>query len=168
MSNTIVILSKPETLKKISSLKGRSATMHADIQAAVIGGLAHCAEHGDSTLLTKLVNAVSAANGTQLRKFITGHAPLVWTAGKFVKSKKGGTFNVAGALDADWNTYAKSVAARPVEYSVDKVTAKVKRALEAAMEAALDADDIITANQLAAAYQHVELTRMAAEERAAA
>ena len=48
------ILNKADTLKKIAAIGKSTGTTNANIQAAVIGGLAHAAEHGDVTLLTKL------------------------------------------------------------------------------------------------------------------
>lgn len=100
------ILNKADTLKKIASIAKSTGTTNENIQAAVIGGLAHAAEHGDVTLLTKLCNAVSTGNATQLRKYIKGFAPVSWVKGKgFVKAKKGGAYRVADAVAVDWNTY---------------------------------------------------------------
>lgn len=150
MTNTVNILDKAGTLKTIGRIAKSTATSRDNIQAAVVGGLNHAAEHGDSTLLTKLVNAVSTANGTQLRKYIAAHAPLTWKAGKgFVKAKKGGTFDVAGALGHDWDTFEKAPRAAAA-YDADKLRAKVQRQIEAAALEAAEAGDVVTANAIIA------------------
>jgi len=170
MTDTISILDLKQTARKIESIKGRTGTMTADIQAAAIGALAQFAEHGNATLMTKLVNAVTPANATQLRKYFAGFAPVVWNKAKgFSKAKKGGVIDLPGAIDTDWSTYQKEAADKAAAaYSRAKVFSKLAAQFEAAMELALDAEDIPAANQLAEAFNKLVAPVALTEEQKAA
>jgi len=143
MSDSIIILNETETRKKISSIKGRTGTMSVDIQAAVIGGLAHAAEHADSGLLTKLVLAVSAANATQLRKYVAAFSPLKWNAKLqvFKKAKKGGAYRVADAVDVLWDAEIRKAKAEAKGYDGAKARKLLRAKLDELEASALEAGD---------------------------
>jgi hypothetical protein len=141
MSNTIEILNRAETLKKINSLRASSARIVENVQAAAIGALSHAAEHGDLSLCTKLVNAVSASHGTQLRKYLTAFAPITWNKGKgFTKVKRGGAFRVSDAIEVNWDKF-EGVASKPKAYDSDKARAALIRSLDKFAADALANDD---------------------------
>lgn len=143
MSNQVNILSKADTLKKISSIKGRSATLREDIQSAVIGALSHAAEYGDYTLLTKLVKATSPQNGAHLKRYIARHSPARWNAkeGQFRKHKKGGVFRVADAIDVYWDAELAAQRAESAKYDGVKVRKSLAKRLADLESAALEAGD---------------------------
>ena len=102
------IMDKKATLKAITSINGRSKTLRADIQAAALGSMCHAMDHGYLTLATKLVNAVSIANGTQLRKYMVEFMPVRWAKGKgFLKIKGKNGYTVTDAIDVMWDEFAK-------------------------------------------------------------
>lgn len=101
----MAILNKADTLKKIGSIKKRSANLRDDINSAAIGAIAHAELHGDFTLATKLANAVSNANAAIVRRYFVEFMPVRWVKGEgFRKLKgKGGVFNLAGAIETMWD-----------------------------------------------------------------
>jgi hypothetical protein len=105
------ILNKADTLKKIGSIKTRSANLREDINAAAIGAISHAAEHGDLTLATKLANAVSKANAAIVRRYFVEFMPVRWVKAEGFKKIKGkGTFNLAGALEVYFDELESEVA----------------------------------------------------------
>jgi hypothetical protein len=160
MTDSIVILNKADTVKKINSIRKSTEVNRENIQAAVIGALTHAAEHGDTTLLTRLCEAVSNANATQLRKYIKGHAPVTWVKGKgFVKAKRGGAYDVAGAIEVDWNDYAPEGGA-PTEkpFDASKEFAKLCDKLDSLYLAAVEAgDDDVAERILAMAHANAHV-----------
>jgi len=126
----MTILTKSETLIKIRSLKTRSKTMKTDVQACVIAGLYHASEHGDFSLLTRLVESVTATHATQLRKFIADHSPATWRKGKGYKKGKG-DFNLAAAESILWDEYKRESAPREKpEYNRAAVIADIQAKIE--------------------------------------
>lgn len=112
------ILNKAETLKAIGSIKKRSGNLRNDIQEAAIGAISHAEAHGDFTLASKLVDAVSKGNAPQVRRFFVGHMPVRSVKGKgFVKIKGKGRFNTADALATMWDEYGKSADDNDVIYN---------------------------------------------------
>jgi hypothetical protein len=135
------ILDKAGTLKAISSIQGRSKTMRADIQAAAIGAMTHANDHGDLTLATKLVNAVSVANAGQLRKYVVNHIPCSWIKGKgFKKNKSKLDLNVTDAIDVMWDEFMK-VGTTETKYNAKADFNAIKKALECRIVKAEDNDD---------------------------
>ena len=157
------VLNKADTLKKIAGLKTSSGTMKANVQAALNGSLMHAAEHGDTSLLAKLVLAVSKPNATQLRKVITDFAPLKWHGkdSKFTKIKNGGMWRVSDVMDMDWTEYdaPKKVSV----FDADKVKARVLATLEREAINAAENDSAELANDLIEAFKALESVREALE-----
>jgi len=141
MTDTIIILSKAETLKTIDRVAKRTGRDRDDIQAALIGGLAHAAEHGDFTLCTKLVKATSPQNGAQLRKFVVRFAPATWKDGEFRKAKKGGAFRVADAMGVLWYAELEAKKAETPKYDGAKVRKALAKKLAELEALALEAGD---------------------------
>ncbi len=134
------VMNKAETLKKINSLKGRSARLVDDVQECAVSAMTHAAEHGDLSLATKLVNAVSASHATQLRKYLTAFGPITWNKGKgFSKKKRGGQFRVADMLLIGWDTFERETAAKV--YDAEKAKGALIRSLDRFAQDAIDNND---------------------------
>ena len=168
MTNTVEILNKADTEKKIASIRGRSATLRADIQAAVLGGLQHAADYGDATLLTKLVKATSPQNGAHLKRYIGAFAPLRWDskAGQFKKAKKGGAFRVADAIDTDWDAELVKAKKEAAAYNGAKVRKSLVKRLADIEAAALEAGDFGLLEIVQDAAHRIESEASAATEAA--
>lgn len=58
IATATAILSKADTDKLITSIKGRGAKLDNDIHQAALSALAHHADHGDVTLINRLIVAM--------------------------------------------------------------------------------------------------------------
>ena len=102
---SIEILDRATIVKKINSVKGRAATVRADIDQLAKSCIVHAGEHGDLTLASKLTASVSKSYATDLRKYFTAFAPVRWD------KKTGGFKNVEPeAKDAPEYNRAKEIA----------------------------------------------------------
>ena len=136
------VLNKVETLKVIASIGKRSKTMRADIQNAAISSMCHAMDHGDLTLASKLVNAVSASNGTQVRKYMGAFMPVRWVKGKgFVKIKGKSGYTVVDAIDTFWDEYENGETPESAYNAMSDIKSLVK-AIEARISKAESADDV--------------------------
>ena len=77
------ILTVKESMKAIKLIAVAGKKLDERIHEVGVSGLAHCLEHGDSTALTALCNAMpKSARGNALKEWITEHAPLAWVNAK--------------------------------------------------------------------------------------
>jgi len=139
---TIEILDRATIVKKISSVKGRAATVRADIDQLAKSCIVHAGEHGDLTLASKLTASVSKSYATDLRKYFTTFAPVRWDkkAGGFKKLAKGGQFNIGGAMDTAFDNVEPEAKDAP-EYNRAKEIASIVKFLDTKADRAINAGD---------------------------
>jgi hypothetical protein len=90
--------------KAITSISTRGKKLDRDIWQAAVSAMAHHAQHGDVTLVNRLVEAMPKGSRVNaLREFIMAHGKVGWHEEKkvFVHDKEG-TFDLEGALSVSW------------------------------------------------------------------
>ena len=136
------ILDRAATLKKIDSIKGRSSTLRADIQLCAVSAFIHAAEHGDLTLASKLHNAVSSSYRADLKAYFRAFGPVRWDvkSSQFTKAKKGGNWDVDGALATPFDSVPHAERT-PADYDHNKALTAVVAFLDKAASNAVNNGD---------------------------
>lgn len=136
------ILNKAETSKKINSIASRNKSLRADIALVAASALVHAAEHGDLTLASKLHNAVSVSFRADIKRYFAAFGPVRYDSKKkaFAKSKKGGAWDIDGALATSFDAVEK--AEKPAaEYNRKKELASIVKFLDTKADRAVNAGD---------------------------
>ena len=95
--------------RKIGEIRKSGKSLQNKIVEVEIAAMRHFEQHKDSGALSRLVLAVPASMRREaLKVHITDHVPVTWDDEKQVfKSKKKGTFNIAGAEQVPFYDYTK-------------------------------------------------------------
>ena len=98
--------------RKIGEISKSGKALTNKIVEVELAAMRHFELHNDSGALTRLVLAVpSSMRREALKVHITDHVPVTWDDEKQVfKSKKKGTFNIAGAEQVPFYDYTKESA----------------------------------------------------------
>ena len=98
--------------RKIGEIKRASKALTNKIVEVELAAMRHFELHNDSGALTRLVLAVpSSMRREALKIHIMDHVPVTWNEENQVfKSKKKGTFNIAGAEQVPFYDYTKESA----------------------------------------------------------
>ena len=125
---TMTILTPKQALKTISLIATAGKKLDERIHLVAVSGLSHCLEHGDSTTLTALCNAMpKSGRGNALKEWITEHAPLTWVT-KVNGWKAKGKFE--GVIDevlahAEANPFYDKKDTAPSVFNADRYMASV-------------------------------------------
>lgn len=117
----------------IDSIARRGKSLDRDIQVAALSAMQHHSEHGDVTLINRLV--VSMPKGSRvnaLRTFIETFGAVVYDKNKFVHSKSK-TFRLDDAMQVLWTDFKPETAYQPITDP-----AKLVNSLIARLEADVD------------------------------
>lgn len=140
IATATAILSKADTDKLITSIKGRGAKLDNDIHQAALSSLDHHAKHGDVTLINRLIGTMpKSARTNALVAWALAMQPLLMknpakdAANPLVhnKSGEGEAFTVAKAIETPfWEFKAKEgVSVFSFDSYITSMTKGIDRAL---------------------------------------
>lgn len=111
--------------RKIGEISKSGKALTNKIVEVEIAAMHHLEQHKDSGALSRLVLAVPASMRREaLKVHIMDHVPVTWNEEKQVfKSKKKGTFNIAGAEAVPFYDYTKEEAKK---LNLDKLLVVLK------------------------------------------
>lgn len=111
--------------RKIGEISKSGKALTNKIVEVEIAAMRHLEQHKDSGALSRLVLAVPASMRREaLKVHIMDHVPVTWNEEKQVfKSKKKGTFNIAGAEAVPFYDYTKEEAKK---LNLDKLLVVLK------------------------------------------
>lgn len=97
--------------KAIASITNRGAKLDRDIQIAALSAMQHHVEHGDVTLINRLVSAMPKGSRVKrLSAFINAFGAVVYDwESKTFRHDKCGVFNVEAAMAVMWTDYEPPV-----------------------------------------------------------
>jgi len=113
----------------------------ADIDLVARSAFLHAAEHGDLTLASKLLRAVSKSYKSDVKRYFVTFGPVYFDSksGEFKKNRKGGYWDLT-ALETPFDSV--EAPEKPVaEYSRDKVLSSIVKFLDTKSSQAINADD---------------------------
>lgn len=130
--------------KAISSIQLRGAKLDKDIHVAAVSVLAHAAEHGDTTLADKLVQAMpKGGRRLALVEYMLAFGSIAVLdkkadkeaieAGRLFKLDRTKRYDEAGAVQTCWTDFKKEAAvldAFDVQKAVASVLGRLKKATE--------------------------------------
>lgn len=146
------MLPTKQVSKMIASIAKRAAKLDVDIHIAAIQCMLHAQEHGDVTLIDRLVNSLGKSHRKLgLMIWVTGFSPIAWNGdGKVGLLKEGVNktfvpFNIEGADETPFWAYEPSneaIKAGPV--TLEKLMAVInqmsKRIDKAELEGRIEGD----------------------------
>ena len=100
----------------IDSIERRGKKMDRDIQVAALSAMQHHVEHGDVTLINRLVASMpKGMRVNALRAFIETFGAVRYDAeSKLFMHVKGGTFRIDDAMAVLWNEFKPEAAYQPI------------------------------------------------------
>ena len=128
---------KLDILKRINSIARRGAKMDRDIHETAVDCLVHARDHGDITLLSKLVGAMPKSSRRKaLIAWANAHAPVNFQTKaelfKLKKQRSQSDWHVAEAEAVPFWEYTKEKA--PAQYDLNKAVNGFIRSLKKARE----------------------------------
>jgi len=124
-------------VKAINSIKTRSTNVVRDINTCIIDCMWHAFHHGDVTLMTRLVNALST--GTRVNAVITfaqAFTPLKWNKKKEAFKLGNGEWNIESAMLTTFQEFMpeKQATTLDVLVALQKILKRANKASEAGTE----------------------------------
>ena len=121
--------------RKIGEISRSGKALQNKIVEVELAAMLHLEQHKDSGALSRLVLAVPASMRREALKIhIMDHVPVTWNEENQVfKSKKKGTFNIAGAEAVPFYEYTKESAKKinlDKLLNVDEAQKRVEKAIE--------------------------------------
>ena len=118
-------------VKAINSIKTRSKNLERDINTCIIDCMWHAFHHGDVTLMTRLVNALST--GTRVNAVITFvqvFTPLKWNKKKEAFKLGNGEWNIESAMLTTFQEFMpeKQATTLDVLVALQKILKRVDKA----------------------------------------
>lgn len=141
---TIKLMNSVQMEAAIKSIAGRGAKLQADIHACAVSALAHFAQHGDTTLLNRLVCALPKSSRTNaLVAWMLHFGQLALNDDKstrnlspLVKDSVVKAFDLQAATDAPFWSFKANEGSPP--WSFDTYTASLIKSLTNAVGKATD------------------------------
>lgn len=117
-----------ELAAAIESISRRGKKLDRDIQVAAVSAMAHHAQHGDVTLINRLIEVMpKGARVNALREFIIQFGKVNWdTEEKVFKHDATGTFEKEGAIGTSWTEFKPEPEYKPFD-ALKAISAMVKR-----------------------------------------
>jgi len=102
-----LIVGTDNIAKAITSITSRGKKLDHDIHVTAISAMAHHAEHGDVTLVNKLVDGMPKGSRVNaLREFILANGKVTFDdKAQVFKHDKEGAFDLEGACVKSWTEY---------------------------------------------------------------
>ena len=121
--------------RKIGEISRSGKALQNKIVEVELAAMLHLEQHKDSGALSRLVLAVPASMRREALKIhIMDHVPVTWNdENQVFKSKKKGTFNIAGAEAVPFYEYTKESAKKinlDKLLNVDEAQKRVEKAIE--------------------------------------
>ena len=162
-----IITSAALITKAIASIQNRGGKLDTDIHAAGVSVLKHAAEHGDTTLADKLVQAMpKGGRKLALVEWMLAYGAIALldakndkdaiAAGRLFKLQKAKQYDEAGAIAESWTEFRKEAAvltAFDAQAAVASVLARFKKASEGKLENKGKAEALAQARALVAALE---------------
>lgn len=160
-----VIKSAPLILKAITSIANRGAKLDADIHVAGVSVLVHAAEHGDTTLCDKLVNAMpKGGRKLALVEWMLAFGMIAKldpkadkdaiAAGRIFKLDRSRKHDEAGAIGTPWTEFKPEAAvhtAFDAQAAVTLLLARLNKATSSGLTIEGRAEALAKAQELVAA-----------------
>lgn len=140
--------------KAITSIAGRGAKLDKDIQHVGLSVMQHAAEHGDSTLADKLVQAMpKGGRKLALVEWMLAYSPIVVldkvqdkdaiAAGRVFKLDRTKKLDLVGAAEKPWHEFRKEAAVQDAFDAGKAVTSVLARLNAAAKDGlAIEGKDV--------------------------
>lgn len=145
VKSTMKLIAGTEAINKaIDSIASRGKKLDRDIHIAAVSCMAHHAEHGDVTLINRLVdNMPKGSRVNALREYIMAYGKVQWDAeNNCFKHDREGTFDREGAIENAWTEFKPEPTYKPFD-AVKAISQIVKRV----QDADADKGDRVTAEQ---------------------
>lgn len=127
---TFALISGAAQIKSaIDSIERRGKKYDRDVQIAALSAMQHHVEHGDVTLINRLVDAMPKGSRVNaLRAFIEKFGAVRYDveSKKFVHVK-GGTFGLDGAMAVMWNEFKPDPDYQPIADPIKRFDAMISQ-----------------------------------------